>query len=411
MNNSPATTGGDRDLGKYSTLAFTSLGHFMNDGFMFLFPVIADILATLNGYPPIYLTALFAAFYTSSSMFGLLASRSSDFGSLLGRIHTGIILISAGIGGFAFTLIYPNLPYSVALLSGIVMGMGTGFYHPIGASIIQRTFSRKNLGKALGVNGSMGSIGRAIFPLIFLGMTYYISHGDSLMILASAGIIASIIIAIGLRTSYVGGSGKRQRSSVREAVNTSIIILTAVFFIKSLSAQGMVAWIPTFLTYDKGVNIGATLGIVLTVMYASAIVGQPLFGILVDKIDKRLLLAISSLGTAGAMFAYMHTSGTIEIFMLTLFGFFTFSGFPLTMSLVSDHSPRSGSSFTNSIVWGFGNSGGMILGPVIAGAIILNNYSRIPISFNVMIILSVLVAFIAIALPKAEKKGGMPMFG
>lgn len=395
----------------YSTLAFTSMGHFMNDGFMFLFPVIADILSNLNGYTPLHLTGLFAAFYTSSTFYGLIAGRFSDRGSFLGSIYTGILLISLGIGGFSLILIDSNLPYVLSLVSAIVMGMGTGFYHPIGAAIIQRTYPKKNLGKALGINGSMGSVGRALFPSIFLGLVYFVSQGYSLLILFAAGIIASIIIAIGLRGTTATRGVSKGKTGINDVVNASIILLTLVFLIKSISSQGMVAWIPTFLTYEKGVGIGATLGIVLTIMYSSAILGQPLFGALVDRVDKRLLLAISTLGTAGAMFAYMHTSGDLELFMLVLFGFFTFSGFPLTMSLVSDYAPRGGSSLTNSIVWGFGNSGGMILGPIIAGAIILNDYSRIPAAFNILIVLSVVVAFATLALPKTGKKAGMPLFG
>ena len=396
----------------YSSLAFTSMGHFMNDGFTFIFPVIADVLANLNNYPAFYLTALFAAFYTASSVFGLFAGRFSDRGSVFGGLHTGIFLISVGAVGFSATMIFPGTSFSVVLVSAVIMGMGTGFYHPIGAAILQRTYPKKNLGMALGINGSMGSIGRALFPAIFLGLAYFITKGYALISLAIAGFIGAFVIWIGLRHLMgVKSENSSKGQGIKGVINTSIVILTLVFFIKSVSSQGMVAWIPTFLTYSKGVAVGATLGIVLTVMYSSAIIGQPLFGILVDKMDKRLLLAISSLGTAAAMFAYMNTGGWLEILMLSLFGFFTFSGFPLTMSLISDYAPKGASSLTNSVVWGLGNSGGMIMGPVIAGAIILNDYARISFSFEVLIILSVAVAFASLALPKTGKKAKMAMFG
>ncbi len=396
----------------YSSLAFTSIGHFMNDGFTFIFPVIADVLASLNNYPAYYLTIMFAAFYTASTVFGLFAGRFSDRGSVLGGLHTGIILISVGSIGFSLTLIFSGASYFVALLSAIVMGMGTGFYHPIGAAILQRSYPKKNLGKALGINGSMGSIGRALFPTIFLGLAFFITKGYALIFLSIAGFAVAIVIWVGLRHIMgIKSENSAKGQGIKGVVNGSILILTLVFFIKSVSSQGMVAWIPTFLTYNKGVAVGTTLGIVLTVMYSSAIIGQPLFGILVDKVDKRLLLAISSLGTAAAMFAYMNTAGWLEILMLSLFGFFTFSGFPLTMSLISDYAPKGTSSLTNSVVWGLGNSGGMILGPVIAGAIILNDYARISLSFDVLIILSVIVAFASLVLPKTGKKAKMPMFG
>jgi MFS family permease len=396
--------------GGLSILIFTSIGHFMNDGFTFIFPVVADALAALDGYPASYLTILFAAFYTASTVFSLAAGRYSDKGSVLGRIHTGIILISTGIAGFSLTVTYSGLPYSIAVISAVVMGMGTGFYHPIGASLIQRSYAKNKLGRVLGINGSMGSVGRAVFPSVFLVLAYFVTQGYSLAFLALAGIIVSIIIWLGLRNTIASRPTEAAKSGLRGAANWSIILLTLVFFIKSVSSQGMVAWIPTFLTYNKGLGVGITLGVVMTVMYTSAIIGQPLFGILVDRVDKRLLLMISSLGTAATMFAYMNTSGWFEMLMLSLFGFFTFSGFPLTMSLVSDYAPKGNSSLTNSIVWGLGNSGGTVLGPIIAGTIILNNYSAIPLSFDVMIVLSVIVSFFALALPRSGRRTRMPMF-
>lgn len=412
MEDSPADAQGNAGRSSYAPLAFTSLGHFMNDGFMFIFPIIGDILASLRGYPPAYLTTVFVSFYASSTLFGLYAGRMADKGSVLGRIHTGIFLISVGAAGFAYVLINSDAPYFVALASSVLMGMGTGFYHPIGAAILQKIYSRRNIGKVLGINGSMGSVGRAVFPVLFVALAYIMSHGDALVVLAVLGIASSALIAVGLKPERKNGIEKKNRGEgIGTVVNYSIIVLTVVFFIRSVSAQGMVAWIPTYLTYSKGAGIGTTLGIVVTIMYSSAIIGQPLFGILVDRMDKRFLLFLSSLGTALAMYAYMNTGGPVELLFLSLFGFFTFSGFPLTMSLVSDYAPRGPSSLINSIVWGFGNSGGMILGPLLAGAIVLNNYSRIPLSFNVMIVLSVIVAFLSLALPKTGKKAGMPMFG
>ena len=249
-----------------SALTFTSLGHFMNDGFAFIFPVIADILSKIENYSPLSLTAMFAAFYTSSTLFGLFASRTADRGNKFGNIHMGIFLISIGITGFSITLIYSSLPY-----------------------------------------------------------------------------IAALLIGIGLRGTTAKKERSGKKASVNDVVNLSIILLTAVFFVKSVASQGMVAWIPTFLTYTKGVQIGATLGIVITIMYSSAIIGQPLFGVLVDRVDKRLLLFISSIGTALAMFGYMHTSGVTELVLLSLFRLFTFSGSPLTMSFVSEYGPKAAS--------------------------------------------------------------------
>lgn len=383
----------------------------MNDGFTFMFPIIGDIFASGMGYTPLMLTGMFGAFYGSSTIFGLFASSRADRGSRLGRIHVGILLISAGIAGFGFALFNGGLAYPVILALSVLMGMGIGFYHPIGAAILQKTYRKEIRGRVLGINGSMGALGRATIQLIFLVFAAFIARGTMLMIFAGLGGIASILIWLGLRGIRSTSERPKGRTAVNDVINLSIILLTAVVFTRAIAAQGMVAWIPTFLTYVKGVAISSRLGIVLAIMYGSAVIGQPIFGYLVDKVDKRFLLFVSSMGSGLTMLAYMSTSGTPELVLLSLFGFFTFSGFPLTMSLASDYAPKGSSSLTNSVVWGFGASGGTVLGPVIAGAIILQNYARIPVSFDVLITLSIIVAFSALGLPRVEKKTKMPMFG
>lgn len=396
-----------------SALAFTSLGHFLNDGFTFLFPVIADVFSTGStyGYPPLMITGMLGSFYGASAVFGLFASSNADRGTRIGGIHVGILLISTGITGFGASLISLSLPYYAIIAFSVVMGMGTGFYHPIGAAILQKTYRSEVRGRVLGINGSMGSVGRAVFSLIFLAMAAVITQGNTLIILAGVGLAGSFLIWYGLRKVRAAQPGRKAKTTVNDVINMSIVVLTAVVFTRAIASQGMVAWIPTFLTYSKGVGVGTNLGIVLLIMYGSAIVGQPIFGLLVDRMDKRLLLFTSSIGTAATMFFYMNTTGDLELVFLSLFGFFTFSGFPLTMSLASDYAPRGSSSLTNSVVWGFGSSGGMVLGPVLAGAIILQDYARIPFSFEILIVLSIIVAFAALALPKSGKRTKMPMFG
>jgi MFS family permease len=71
-------------------------------------------------------------------------------------------------------------------------------------------------------------------------------------------------------------------------------------------------------------------------MYAAAIIGQPIFGLLVDKFDKRLILGIRSAGSALSILGYLFTAGIVETILLLLFGFFTFSAFLLLVSLASD---------------------------------------------------------------------------
>jgi MFS family permease len=102
-------------------------------------------------------------------------------------------------------------------------------------------------------------------------------------------------------------------------------------------------------------------------MFATAIVGQPFFGWLLDRFDRRIILAASSAGSSLSILAYLYTNGLTELLMLALFGLFTFAAFPLFLSLASNYEPKGSSSLGNALVWGIGTSGGSVIGPLITG--------------------------------------------
>jgi MFS family permease len=144
-------------------------------------------------------------------------------------------------------------------------------------------------------------------------------------------------------------------------------------------------------------------------MFATAIVGQPLFGWLLDRFDRRLILAVSSMGSGLSILAYLFTVGPAELVMLALFGLFTFAAFPLFLSLASNYEIEGSSSLGNALVWGVGNSGGSVIGPLITGAIVLSNYQRLGFAFEIMAAAIVVSAGGTLFLPQARmRKGSHP---
>ncbi len=99
-------------------------------------------------------------------------------------------------------------------------------------------------------------------------------------------------------------------------------------------------------------------------MYAGGIAGQPTFGLLADRFDKRLVLALDSLGSAAGIFLFLSTTGhgAGVLLALVVFGLFTFSGFPLLLSLVAGYVPKGSSTTGNALVWGIGSTGGQAVG-------------------------------------------------
>jgi len=135
-----------------------------------------------------------------------------------------------------------------------------------------------------------------------------------------------------------------------------------------------------------------------------------LFGVLVDKFDKRLILGLSSAGSGLAIIGYISTRGPLEIVLLSLFGFFSFSGFPLVFSLSSDYAPEGSSSLTNALAWGLGVTGGGVVGPIVTGAIIANDYVHLAFAFEIMALIVLLSALGTALIPKSKRTTKVPLF-
>jgi MFS family permease len=421
-------------LSKTRTLIFTSLAHFMNDGMVFFVPVIGDLLAKDHAISAVMITAMLTVFYVASAGFGMVVAPLAD---ALGRrgalIALGIFILSLGLAGFYLSLVLAAGAGSdvVIVIAALIAGIGSSFYHPLGGSVLQLTFSPESRGTALGVNGAFGSLGRALYPSLFsLVALLAISHASTIIIFAALGILSAAVIASGLKTAgrastkadaaLPAGSAEAvpdppkdavsavastdhadTKHTIKSTLNGSVLALMAIAFFRSVGFTGVVSWIPIYLTTQKHLGVSSQLGYTVTIMYAGGIVGQPLFGLLADRFDKRFVLALNSLGSAAGLLAYVSFTGAAGIVSLVLFGFFTFSGFPLLLSLVSDYVPRGASSTGNALVWGLGSTAGQAVGPLVVGLLIVGSYARLSSAFEIM---AAVVAATVLGTPLLAKK-------
>jgi MFS transporter, FSR family, fosmidomycin resistance protein len=381
-----------RSMGRARALAFTSLGHLVNDGWVTFIPLIADIIVNDKQTPLLVVTLISVSFYSSSALLnfyvGHLADRSGSQGKMMA---SGIAIFSLAFLGFDFALGYPtnaSLYFLVAALA-ILAGFGSAFYHPIGASILQTSFGFTDRGKAMGVNGSFGQVGSATFPPLFFGIALFLSQRSALALLCVAGLGASLAIWVGL-----GGYGRArrpigERSSAREALSRGIVILTAITAVRSIANTGVFVWLPTYITFVRGEGVGTALGFTIAALFIGAIPGQLVFGTLVERLDKRYVLGLSSAGAGLSVLAYISTDGYTALAFIVLFGFFSYSSFPTLLSLATDYVPQASWMAANGFVWGLGIMGGNVIGPAITQLIIGEDYARLNLAFAVLAVVGI----------------------
>ncbi len=393
-------------MSRWRALAFTSLGHLVNDGWVSFIPIIADIIENQKQAPPVIVTLISVSFYSSSALLNFLVGHFAGKSGSQGRLMaSGIAILSLSYLGFDYALGFPNdsmLYFSVALVA-IIAGFGSAFYHPIAASIVQTSFGLSSRGKAMGVNGSMGVLGSAIFPPFFFAIALLISQRETLALMSVLILGASLAIWIGLgpyrRPESVAGG---QTPGIRKVVTRGLIVLTAITAVRSAANTGVSVWLPTYITFVRNEGVGSILGLTVAATFLGAIPGQLVFGLLVERLDKRYVLGVSSAGAGLAVLGYIATGGYAAIAFVTLFGFFSYSTFPTLLSLTSEHAPQLSWTTANGLVWGLGLMGGNVIGPAITELVIGSDYARLNLAFTILAILGLAGAVVTPLMKKGK---------
>ena len=353
------------------SLIFTSMGHFSNDGNFLLFPVLITYYSLIPGISLILLGAV-AIIYNALS--GVL---STPIGRFADRTERDALLLAMGIGinglsvgAFAIPFLDHALTLPAIIVGSVLLGLGQAFYHPIGATIITESFEKKSATRMLGINGSFGSLGRAVFPTVIVAVMLLVGDADGLFLIMLYLLIFALIIYAGLRNFRRSGNKPKKEKSGSTAESKSIVkkysrflyILTMVVFIRAMFLTGTITFIPTFLT---NVYHSRTIAVaIVTISFVTAIFGQPYFGSLTARYGGRKIVSFTTVvsGIAFASFIYFATNIILSGISFAIFAFVTYSGFPVLLGYVGQVVPREISTTSNALVWGLGNTLGGAVG-------------------------------------------------
>ena len=337
----------------------------------------------LNSYHvSLQFIGVLAALYSLASLAASpFIGRRSDYNrSYLRLIPMGLIVVALGILGFAISIeSFPgNLIYFGLVSFTLIAGFGSSFYHPLAAAILNETWTLRGRGRAMGINGAMGGLGTLVFPIITVALI--VLYGVfSLSLIAIAFILLAIVIYSimrkmtsapdDLKRNEITGNNRSSNVPFR-IVLSSIFALTLAGFFRSMMTQGVVNFLPTYLTTVSKIEY-QYVGSVQVAYSFFTIVGQPLFGSLSDRFGRRAMIGLTSLGCVGGvlLLSISSTNFWLTELSLALIGLFSYTSFPLFLGLTGQIAPKGGITLANSIVWGFGMIGGGILGPIFVGVL------------------------------------------
>ncbi|MHB2037160.1 MAG: MFS transporter [Nitrososphaerales archaeon] len=366
---------------KAKSFIATSLAHFVNDGCGFIFPVIYPLLVSSYSISTLGIALLATLLNFSQVAASPFIGRKTDSSrNFSGLISLGIIMVGAGVAGYGISILFfrDNFLLMLLILWTTLAGLGTAFFHPISATILKEKFDSRSRGRMLGISGSIGSAGRAIFPLIvvLLITSYSIS---SLLMLSGVAIVSGIIVFLIMRNVHFLSnqkvndevSGSQQNAPTHFPMS---ILVRGIFPLLILSiargafAQGIIQFIPIYLNTIVHVQYGYGLGLSFTLMLAMGIIGQPLLGYLADRFGRRLIMGVANGGGVISMLMFLvYGNHYYSEILLAAFGLFTLSAYPLLFGLATDVAPEGAATVTGSLVWSVGNIGGSSIGPLLVG--------------------------------------------
>ncbi|WP_252896659.1 MFS transporter [Metallosphaera hakonensis] len=271
--------------------------------------------------------------------------------------------------------------------------------------MLSRTFG-KTSGRALGINGSMGSLGRALIPSIISFMIIGLGEILGLGIFTLYMAIVAFIIYVGLMNIRRGSSSLVRKSSEKldRSFYKFLIILGALVFLRSMFITGTTTFLGEFI-YQVYLSKAFT-GLFLTIGFLGSVVGQPFFGWLTERIGGRTTFIVSSVLSIVffGLFLVFPRDLYLSLISYVLFTFAAFTAFPILLGYIGQTFPKNFFTVANSYVWGVGNTIGGAAGTALVTGLLDVHYT-ILFSFYVLFTIAIISTVLSPLIPKASSLG------
>ncbi len=254
---------------------------------------------------PVLYPTIISEFNLSYSLVGLLVMgyRLSS-GALqitmgfLGRFVRRKILL--GVGMIWQTLM--NVSISVSngfenvFVSRTLAGVGSSPQHPTGAAYIAENFSKKQIGRAMGLNLTAAQAGRFLAPFMGTLLLPILGWRTTILVFSIPGLVvgvAFLFIKESKRSSNSGGQSSLAVLSkgLREVFRNRTVLVIMVLETVMAFRAGAADFIPSFLVRGIGMS-SLEAGVLFTVFLGSGLPAPFFWGYLSDRFERRKILML-----------------------------------------------------------------------------------------------------------------------
>ena len=294
------------------TLTVTGLNHALHDGYTDLIYVLLPVwqaeFALSYG-----LLALLRGLYA-----GAMAGLQIPVGRIAERIDGKIILI-AGTALSALGYVFAGFSGGVIGL-GLALalsGAGSSTQHPIASSAVSRAYGTAARGP-LGIYNFSGDLGKAAIPALTSILLVIMSWRHTLLVLAFAGLLVAICIALWMPSVGKRAKHKMAAASRRASSDGGFHWLLAIGILDTAVRMGFLTFLP-FLLRDKGASL-PTNGLALALVFIGGAAGKFTCGWLGERVGTLRTVLITEGGTAVLILAVLVLPLAPTIMLLPLLG-------------------------------------------------------------------------------------------
>lgn len=244
------------------------------------------------------------------------------------------------------SLIGISTSYTMLVILLMVSGISSALFHiPSPTMIKESSGDRVGLGMSFFMVG--GELARTVGPLLVLaGVSWWGLEG--VYRLMPIGILASFILYIKLKDFDIDRplTKPKEKGDVKRLLKKYRLFFISIgFFIMAQSGMksALTFYLPVYLVH-QGQSLWYA-GISLSILQFFGVLGTFLSGNISDKIGRKNMLLIASIGSTIFMALFIYSE---NIIVLAFLGLFVFATNPVLMALVQDSSSHM-PTFMNSI--------------------------------------------------------------
>ena len=302
-------------------LVFTSEAHAVSDSWHLLYPSLLFLIARDFDNDYLFLGLLVNVMAASVGVSGVLAGFLSD------RYSSRLLFAAFGVlcclGCLAVAV---STDRTSTLLGLMLLGLGTGIYHPVGLSAITRNVSRRAMG--LGIHGLTGAIGMSILPVgaISIGVAFGWKTSFAVGAAVSISVLALLPLVPVEFDRPVGRSAGPLfdvKAIARSLMRQPMTALYGIAVLRQFSVIGFFTFLTTAIVAYTGLGEERVAGLSTTGLFVTFVIavggaGSFLGGRLGERFPPEGVLIVFTIAAVPALLLLGPAKGAMLMALVTV---------------------------------------------------------------------------------------------